>query len=81
MVATTTHTYRILSGKTNKYYSTSLNMSPTYLASMRTIITGRPKVRLPVASIIITVRLIVMRTIPPAKYHREKSYGPFCHLC
>ena len=45
---------------------TSLKKSPTHLAIIRTIIIGMPKLMLPVASIKITVRLIVILTTPPA---------------
>ena len=44
---------------------TSLNMSPTHFATVSTIIRGRPKVMFPVASINMTVKLSVIRTIPP----------------
>lgn len=57
---------------------TSLKKSPTHLAIIRTSIIGIPKLMFPVASIKITVRLIVIRTTPPAK--REKSKKPLGRL-
>ena len=45
---------------------TSLKKSPTHFAIITTIIIGMPNLMLPVASIKITVRLIVIRTTPPA---------------
>lgn len=44
---------------------TSLKKSPTHLAVMRVTITGKANLILPVASIIMTVKLIVILTIPP----------------
>lgn len=44
---------------------TSLKKSPTHLAIIRTIITGKPKDIPCVASIKIAVKLIVIRTTPP----------------
>ena len=50
---------------------TSLKKSPTHLAIIRTSIIGMPKLMFPVASIKITVRLIVIRTTPPARKARK----------
>ena len=44
---------------------TSLKMSPTHLATMRTIIMGKPNVMFPVASMMMTVKLMVILTMPP----------------
>lgn len=44
---------------------TSLKKSPTHLATMSTIMRGRPNVMLPTHSMRMTVRLRVMRTTPP----------------
>ena len=46
---------------------TSLNKSPVHLATIRTIINGRPRLMFPVASTKITVKLRVIRTIPPTQ--------------
>ena len=51
---------------------TSLKKSPTHLAIIRTSIIGIPKLMFPVASIKITVRLIVIRTTPPARKARKE---------
>ena len=52
---------------------TSLKKSPTHLAIIRTSIIGMPKLMFPVASIKITVRLIVIRTTPPARKARKEQ--------
>ena len=52
---------------------TSLKKSPTHLAIIRTSIIGMPKLMFPVASIKITVRLIVIRTTPPARRARKEQ--------
>lgn len=52
---------------------TSLKKSPTHLAIIRTSIIGIPKLMFPVASIKITVRLIVIRTTPPARKARKEQ--------
>lgn len=52
---------------------TSLKKSPTHLAIIRTSIIGIPKLMFPVASIKITVRLIVIRTTPPARRARKEQ--------
>ena len=44
---------------------TVLNKSPTHLATIRTMMTGRPNVMSPVHSRSMTVRLMVIRTVPP----------------
>ena len=46
---------------------TSLKMSPTHFAIISTIMIGKPKLMLPVASMRITVRLMVIRTTPPGR--------------
>ena len=49
-----------------QFILTSLKKSPIHLAIIRVNISGRPKVMLPVASMRITVKLIVIRTTPPS---------------
>lgn len=48
-------------------------MSPTHLATMRTIMMGKPNVMFPVASMMMTVKLMVILTMPPTNnhYHTE----------
>ena len=45
---------------------TGLKKSPIHLAMMRLIMIGIPNVMSPVHSITITVKLMVMRTVPPS---------------
>ena len=52
--------------------------SPIHLAQMRVIMIHKPKEMLPVASMMMTVRLTVMRTIPPA---RNKSSAAETENC
>jgi hypothetical protein len=49
-----------------QFVLTSLKKSPIHLAIISVNISGRPKVMLPVASMRITVKLIVIRTTPPS---------------
>ena len=49
----------------NQLILTGLKKSPIHLAMMRDNMIGIPKVMSPVHSITITVKLIVIRTVPP----------------
>lgn len=66
------------SQKNTKIYHelhTSLNISPTHLEHISTNMIGRPKATLPVASIKITVKLIVIRTTPPKEHKHTVIIG------
>lgn len=45
---------------------TSLKKSPTHLVVNKVSISGKPKVKVPVASMMTTVKLMVIRITPPS---------------
>lgn len=49
-----------------KRLHTSLNKSPIHLAAITVTIIGKPKVMLPIASIKMTVKLMVILVTPPS---------------